>query len=126
MGSNTADEPYGDHLKRYRSSVWLSPDSWLIWCATAMAILHFPLVVLRFGLLMGGDGPWMDVLVIAGPGAALVGVLYYSMRRRFKTEAVACALIFFGYTLAYATIWLASGRHGITFGEGTKAFVVGE
>ena len=72
-----------------------------------LAVLHFPLLFLRVGLFMGGAGPWMEVLIVGGPVAALGGSLVMLWRPSTRNDAMACALIFAGYCLMYTSCWLA-------------------
>jgi hypothetical protein len=88
---------------------------WLTRVALVLAIVHFPALVIRLSWFAGGNGPWMEILILAGPTTCLLGMLVSLWPRRSAVELFTNALLLFGYILAYLTIWLAAGRPEVFF-----------
>jgi hypothetical protein len=83
----------------------LSKFTWLV---ILLALIHLPVVVFRVGLLGGGDGPWLEVIILGGPVLALAGSVVLAWRRSTRMDAMMCALVLAGYCLAYGSCYLAA------------------
>lgn len=89
--------------------------SWLTRAAIALAVLHFPLLLLRLSFLFHVQSLWPEVLIFGGPALALAGTLQ-GVLRRYRSDTLMCILLLAGYLLTYSTWWLAAGRPEFTFG----------
>lgn len=93
----------------------ITPSSWPTRITLGLALIHFPVLLLRFGVLMGGNGPWLDIVILAGPLSALLATSWHLARRRTRVEALPTGLLIAGYLLVYFLIWIQAGRPHLHF-----------